>query len=159
MTAREALLILIVGILPAAVLVAPPARETAAEDPRGESQVLGVSFRGRHRAYPLELFLPPRAVNDDIRQQEVVVFHDQSRGISSAYFRMVMGESIQFSGSVEGTVADDLTTVTRWDLGSGKAVAGNLAGMELTPLPVITTSWDDWVSRHPDTEIYRADGP
>lgn len=131
-----------------------PQRSIAA-DLSPDTPVLGLSFRGQHRAYPLEIFLPPRALNDDIRQQEVVVFHDQDRGVSSAYFRMILGEPIEFSETVNGTVADDITTITRWDLGTGKAVGGNLAGMELISLPVITTSLNEWRARHPDTEIYR----
>jgi hypothetical protein len=143
----------------AAILSALPARGGAPGDPGGEAQILGLSFRGQHRAYPLEIFLTPRVVNDNIRQQEVVIFHDPTRNVSSAFFRMVMGEAIEFSGSVDGTVADDLTTITRWDLGSGKAVEGNLTGMELIPLAVVTTSLEEWLSRHPDSEIYRPDPP
>lgn len=146
------------GILAVFLAVCVP-HQGAAGEPRPDAPVLGLSFRGQHRAYPLEIFLPPRAVNDDIRQQEVVVFHDQDRGVSSAYFRMVMGEPIVFSGAVDGTVADDLTTITRWDLGSGKAVGGNLAGMELIPLPVTMTSLEEWLARHPDTEVYGTGAP
>ena len=138
---------------------APAPGGEPAKDAGGGDQVLGISYRGKHRAYPLESLLPPQAVNDDIRQQEVVIFHDPARGISSAFFRMVMGEPIEFSGPVDGTIADDLTTITRWDLDSGKAVAGNLAGMELIPLPVVTLSLEEWLSRHPDSDIYDPDRP
>ncbi len=159
MPARGALRLLAFGLLAVTIATVLTAREGAAGEGDPAKRVLGLSFRGHHRAYPLEVFIPPRVVNDEIRQQEVVVFHDPARGISSAFFRMVMGEAIQFSGSVEGTLADDLTTITRWDLNSGKAVAGNLTGMELIPLPVVTLSMEEWLSRHPDTDIYRHDLP
>lgn len=158
MFAGGALRFLSIGFLSVTIAAALSGRAVAEEaDP--PKRVLGLSYRGHHRAYPLEVFLPPRAVNDNIRQQEVVVFHDPARGVSSAFFRMVMGEAIRFSGSVDGTVADDLTTITRWDLDSGKAVGGNLTGMELMPLPVVTTSLEEWLSIHPDTDIYRHDLP
>ena len=159
MSARGALRLLAFSLFSITFAAVPAPPEGAAGETDPAKKVLGLSYRGHHRAYPLELFFPPRAVNDNIRHQEVVVFHDPARGISSAFFRMVMGETIQFSGSVEGTVAEDLTTITRWDLDSGKAVGGNLTGMELIPLPVVTTSLEEWLSRHPDTDIYRHDVP
>jgi hypothetical protein len=144
-----------------ALLLAVPAAPSRAEEPKTEdgAKVLGLSFRGRHRAYPVNLFSPPRVVSDSIRQQEVVVFHDPALDISTAYFRMVIGEPIEFSSSVDGTVADDLTTITRWDLSSGKAVGGNLTGMELISLPVTLTSWAEWFASHPDTDVFSPDSP
>jgi len=159
MSAGGALRFLAIGFLSVAIAAVLAVHAGAEEETNPAKRVLGLSYRGHHRAYPLEVFLPPRAVNDNIRQQEVVVFHDPVRGVSSAFFRMVMGEAIQFSGTVEGTVADDLTTITRWDLDSGKAVGGNLTGMELIPLPVVTTSLEEWTSTHPDTDIYQHDLP
>jgi hypothetical protein len=159
MSARRILPLLAFGLLSIAIAAVPAVRAEGAEETDPAKKVLGLSYRGHHRAYPLEIFFPPRVVNDDIREQEVVIFHDPARGISSAFFRMVMGEAIQFSGSVQGTVADDLTTITRWDLGSGKAVGGNLTGMELIPLPVVNISLEEWLARHPDTDIYLRDLP
>jgi hypothetical protein len=145
----------------AALLLALQAAPSQADEVKAEggSKVLGLSFRGRHRAYPADLFSPPRVVSDSIRQQEVMVFHDPALDISAAYFRMILGEPIEFSSSVNGTVADDLSTITRWDLSSGKAVGGNLAGMELTTLPVTFTSWAEWLEDHPDTDVFSPDGP
>lgn len=126
----------------------------------GESfPVIGLSFRGLHRAYPLDAFTGPRVINDRIRQQEIAVYYDPGRGLSAAYIRLVLGESIEFSGSLNGTLAEDITTVTRWDMTSGKAVAGNLLGMELVPLPVTRTSLPEWLASHPDTTVYAAEGP
>ena len=159
MSARGALRLLTLGLLSVVMASMLTAREGAAGETDPAKRVLGLSYRGHHRAYPLEIFFPPRAVNDDIRHQELVIFHDPASGISTAFFRMVMGEAIEFSGTVDGTVADDLTTITRWDLNSGKAVGGNLTGMELIPLPVVTLSLEEWLSRHPDTDIYRHDRP
>ena len=68
---------------------------------------------------------------------------------------MVHGEPIEFSGAATGTVADDLTTVTRWDLATGVAVGGNLQGQRLVPLTVTTTSWAGWAATHPNSQLYR----
>ena len=126
---------------------------SGAHGPAGEG-VIGLSFRGLHRAYPMKYFSLPTVVNDLIRQQEVAVYHDPERGISAAYFRLVLGEPIEFSGKLSGTVADDLTTITRWDMSSGKAVGGNLLGMDLVPLPIVATSLAEWLKAHPDSTLF-----
>lgn len=125
----------------------------------GEDHVLGLSFRGRHRAYPLRYFSPAAVVNDRIREQEVAVFHDGDRDLSRAYFRVVLGEPIEFAGGVKDALADDLSTITRWDMTSGKAVGGNLIGMELIPLKLTRTSWEEWLASHPDTTVFSPEAP
>lgn len=145
------------GPLILGMLFALPAGAAAAEN---AGSVLGLSFHGNHRAYPLSLFSDPRVINDEIRQQEIAVFHDGELGISSAWFRLILGEPIEFSGDVSGGgVVEDLTTITRWDMVSGKAVGGNLAGMELVPIPLARTSWAEWFAAHPDTTVFSFGNP
>ena len=100
-------------------------------------------------------FRTRRVVNDVIGDMEVAVFHDPERGLSAAWFRMVRGEPIEFSGTATGTVADDLTTITRWDLATGVAVGGNLQGQRLVPLAVLKTSWAGWAATHPNAQVFR----
>lgn len=121
------------------------------------SSVIGLSFMGRHKAYPLESFSSPLVINDEISLQEIAVFCDPSQKLFAAYFRVVLGESILFSGTAAGAVADDLTTMTHWDMTSGKAVRGNLLGMQLVPIPVTLTTWSEWFSSHPDTMVFSPD--
>ena len=148
------------GMLILGMFFVLPTGTSAAAAGEDAGSVLGISFRGKHRAYPLSLFSDPRVINDEIRQQEVAVFHDGELGISTAWFRMILGEAIEFSGEVSGgAVAEDLTTITRWDMTSGKAVGGNLAGMELVPLPLAHTSWAEWFAAHPDTTVFSFGNP
>jgi len=140
-------------------VVALPARHglgqaVAPAPPAAQEAVVGLSVRGANRAYPATLFSGRRVVNDVVGDLEVAVFHDPERGLSAAWFRVVRGEPIEFSGSATGTVADDLTTVTRWDLATGVAVGGNLQGQRLVPLPVLKTSWAGWAASHPNAEIF-----
>jgi len=141
-------------------VLAPPVRsdsgQVAAPDaPAAQEPVVGLSVRGAHRAYPATLFSARRVVNDVIGDLEVAVFHDPERGVSAAWFRTVRGEPIEFSGAATGTVADDLTTITRWDLTTGVAVGGNLQGQRLVALPVLTTSWAGWAATHPNAQVFR----
>ena len=151
-TAGALLGFLAVFALPVRSVTGQPAAPT---QPAAQEAVVGLSVRGAHRAYPTALFSSRRVVNDVIGNMEVAVFHDPERGLSSAWFRMVLGEPIEFSGAAAGTVADDLTTITRWDLTTGVAVGGNLQGQKLVALPVLKTSWAGWAAAHPNAQIYR----
>jgi hypothetical protein len=122
--------------------------------PAAQEQIVGLSVRGAHRAYPMALFSARRVVNDVVGEMEVAVFHDPELGLSTAWFRMVLGEPIEFSGAATGAVADDLTTITHWDLRTGVAVGGNLQGQRLVPLTVTTASWAGWTAIHPNAEVY-----
>jgi hypothetical protein len=143
----------------ALMLVAGRTVSPAAAGIDGGEPVIGLSFRGAHLAYPLALFSERRVVNDVVGSMEVAVFHDPARGLATAWFRMVLGEPIEFSGAADGTVADDLTTVTRWDLETGIAVWGNLEGQRLVALPVTTTTWAGWASLHPNARVYAEEEP
>jgi len=121
--------------------------------------VIGLSIRGAHRAYPLSLFSGRRVVNDVVGTMEVAVFHDPASGAVAAWFRTVLGEPLEFSGAADGTVADDLTTVTRWDMATGVAVWGNLEGQRLVGLPTTTTTWAGWASLHPNAQVYPGEQP
>lgn len=124
------------------------------DTPAAQSAIVGLSVRGAHRAYPTSLFAAQRVMNDVLGGMEIAIFHDPEHGFSAAWFRTVFGEPIQFSGLTRGGVADDLTTMTQWDLTTGVAVGGNLQGQRLVPLSTTTTSWAGWSAAHPDGQIY-----
>jgi len=151
----ESALLLGAALLPAltAAAFAAPAAVDAGEP------VIGLSVRGAHRAYPYALFSERRVMNDVVGSMEVAVFHDPERGTVAAWFRTVLGEPIEFSGAADGTVADDLTTITRWDLATGVAVGGNLQGQRLIAVPVTSTSWAGWTALHPDAALYQQPAP
>ena len=154
---KRAIVGALIGFLALLALPARPGRgqDAAPAAPAAQEPVVGLSVRGTHRAYPMTLFSTRRVVNDVIGDMEIAVFYDPERGLGAAWFRMVRGEPIEFSGTATGTVADDLTTITRWDLATGVAVGGNLQGQRLAPLPVLTTSWASWASAHPNAQLFR----
>jgi hypothetical protein len=151
---RPAVLGALAGLLAA---LASPGLGSGQQDvvPAAQEAVVGLSVRGAHRAYLASSFSSRPVVNDVVGDMEVAVFHDPERGLSAAWFRMVLGEPIEFSGTANGNVAEDLTTVTRWDLTTGVAVGGNLQGQRLAPLPVLVTSWAGWAATHPNSQLYR----
>jgi len=148
----------LVGPLFAALVALAPPPTSAAEQtaaPGAQEAVVGLSVRGAHRAYPAGLFSARQVVNDVVADMEIAVYFDPEHGVSAAWFRSVLGEPIEFEGTATGAVAADLTTITRWDLTTGVAVAGNLKGQRLVPLPVTTTSWAGWAALHPNAQVFR----
>lgn len=141
-----ALLGILIG---AGASTAAPAAAPAPADP-----VVGLTFRGVNRAYPLGQLAARRVVNDVVARQEVVIFHDPQRNLTTAWFRTIYGEPLEFSGQVSGSIADDLATATRWDLERGEAVGGNLVGLRLIAVPITLTSWGQWRSLHPNAALY-----
>lgn len=144
--------------LPAALLVGAlllPLPGAAADD--AAAAVLGLSFRGVQRAYLAGNSPSPWIVNDTIGRQEVVIYYDEERALARAWVRMVLGEPILFAERPKGTVGDDLTTMTRWDLATGEAVSGNLAGMQLVPLKLSETTLTEWRQRYPGSTLFPPD--
>lgn len=141
-----------------ALWFALPAPLAAATEPPAPDPVIALSFRGAHRAYPLRVFSGRRVVNDVVGSMEVAVFHDPEKGQSAAWFRTVLGEPIEFPAAATGGVAEDLTTITRWDLATGVAIAGNLQGQRLVPIPFTVTTWAEWLAAHPRAAQYRPEG-
>jgi hypothetical protein len=142
-----------VVFLGAFLLAASP---VAAADGTAEG-VLGLSFRGAQRAYRAGISPSPWILNDVVGRQEVVIYYDKERALARAWVRMVLGEPILFAERPMGTVGDDLTTMTRWDLATGEAVSGNLAGMQLVPLKLHETTLDEWQRRYPDSTLFPTD--
>ena len=48
----------------------------------------------------------------------------------------------------------DLETMSEWDF-QGRAVQGELAGSQLTPVDYLLDYWFDWKTYHPDTEVLK----
>ena len=135
----------------AALVTALPAWavDLASPDP-----VIGVTLGGIPRAYPLAAFAAAPVVNDEVGRLAVVVFYDRENDVALAWFRLIGGEPLEFSGRAAGTVADDLTTATRWDMISGKAVSGSLTGQKLIPIPVKRLPYDDWRKAYPKGTLF-----
>ncbi len=142
------------SILLAATVALLAAVPTRAVDLAPRDPVIGLALVGVQRAYPLSTFSAAPVVNDEVAHLAVLVFYDHDSDIAVAYFRLVAGEPLEFSGNAAGMVADDLTTATRWDLATGKAVGGSLIGQKLIPIPVKRFPLDDWQKAFPKGTLF-----
>jgi len=125
-------------------------------DPREpRSVVVGVTLNGRSKAYPFPL----------LRQQSPIV--DTVGGVPLVLVVGTDGKSIRvFDRRVDGRKLELLATAGPWQMplvdaetGSewdftGRAIAGPLAGRQLTKVKALKEYWFDWKLYQPATAVY-----
>ncbi len=75
------------------------------------------------------------------------------------YARESLGDTLTFivSGKLwrNGLVMQDRETETLWSQPIGEAMEGPLMGRLLEPLPSVQTTWSEWNSAHPESDVLR----
>jgi hypothetical protein len=115
--------------------------------------VLGIASGEKAKAWRLKRVLKDRLLNDDFDNRPVVVLGEPESYTAVLYARTVQGEVLTFHPSGE-KIVDDQTEST-WDLLTGRALTGPLAGKSLTPLPATVSLEDPWLAFHPESEVVR----
>lgn len=129
----------------------------AAGAPAPDDRVLGVSYNGVSKAYPVRVLNWHEVVNDDFDGTPVVVTYCPLCGTGIAYLAQT-GE-IPLDFGVTGLLYNsdmllyDRQTESVWSQIRNQAVAGPLKGERLVPLVLMHTRWQDWQQDHPDTLV------
>jgi hypothetical protein len=84
-------------------------------------------------------------------QTPVVIFSQADGPSGAAYSPEKDGRVLTFI--LEDCRIKDQESGSEWDL-AGRAVAGELAGAQLVPLPVRSTFWFSLVANFPEIEVY-----
>ena len=114
--------------------------------------VLGIASEKRSKAWALDHLARSRIVHDDWDGGPVVVFFEPETGTARLFDRKLQDKELTFQ-KVEDTLIDDQTNST-WEPLTGKALAGPLAGKELTALPAIVVYRKAWQIFHPNGVIH-----
>ena len=131
----------------------PASRVTLAPADR----VLGVVHRGIARAYPVRILNWHEVVNDVIGGDPIAVTYCPLCGSGVVFDARIGGRTASFG--VSGLLFDsdmllyDRGTESLWSQLKFLAVTGPMAGTRLQRLPVEHTSWRDWRTRFPRTEV------
>ena len=132
---------------------------------RDELPVFGVVINGAARAYPKNIMEVHEMVNDTVGGRRIGMPYCTLCGSAQAYytgdlagFRPVLRTSGLLSRS--NKLMYDISTFSAIDTFSGHALSGPLhdAGIVLTQLTVVTSTWAAWREAHPDTTIVARDG-
>jgi len=124
-------------------------------------RVLGLQRGGAVRAYPVRILNWHEIVNDQLGGEPVAVTYCPLCGTGMAFDARVAGRAASFG--VSGLLYDsdmllyDRGTESLWSQILARAVAGPSKGASLRSLALTHTSWADWRSRHPRSEVLSTD--
>lgn len=131
------------------------------------ARVLTVDLNGEAVAYPYDVLQEVHMVNDTVGGTPLVVFWASGTasalgaatlaagrdvGTPVAFSRELEGQTLTFS--FDGGRITDEQTGSEWDV-LGRAVSGELADRELTPVVTINHFWFSWAAFRPETRIYQ----
>ena len=123
-------------------------------------RVLGINIGGRARAYPIRILNHHEIVNDVIGGEVITVTWCPLCGSGIAFESEVEGRGLDFgvSGLLNNSdvLMYDRQTPSLWSQIMKTAISGDLKGSKLTAISLVHTTWRDWRSRHPDTDVLSA---
>ncbi|MCZ6679846.1 MAG: DUF3179 domain-containing protein [Candidatus Poribacteria bacterium] len=126
---------------------------------RDTDLVIGVTFDGESRAYPIRILNWHELVNDRVGGRNILVSYCPLCGTGIVFDSRINGEVHTFG--VSGLLYNsDLLMYERdteqgslWAQLLGEAVVGPLTGTKLEMLPSVQTTWEEWKALHPDTMV------
>ena len=131
-------------------------RQNAAYMQNGD-RVLGISYQGIVKAYPVRILNWHEIVNDSFNGHPVTVTFCPLCNSGIAYSALIKEKKYHFG--VSGLLYNsdvllyDIETESLWSQLMNQAIAGPLRGTKLKTIPLAHTSWEDWQERHPDTLV------
>ncbi len=118
--------------------------------------VIGVRLMGQVKAYPFSVLNREPVVNDQIGEVPVAVWFDSKTTSGAVFDRRLTDELIlTFEPTLTPQRVQDQETHSEWDMLTGLAVEGELAGAQLEQVPITYSFWFGWVDYHTDSEVYK----
>ena len=125
--------------------------------------VFGVAVGGDVRAYPKRILAWHEMFKDRIGDRELAGVYCTLCGALVLYDVTVAGVTHELGTSGflyrSNKLMYDQATKSLWSTLTGTPVVGTLVGkgIELQSLPVVTTTWKEWRTRHPNTQVLSLD--
>lgn len=132
-----------------------------------DAEVFGLVVDGQARAYPRHQLETHELVLDTLGGRRIALPYCTLCGAAQAYFTDDLPPTLpplvlRTSGllSRSNKVLYDLESGALFDTFTGRALSGapRLARVQLTPLPVVASTWGAWKRAHPETTIVAEDG-
>jgi hypothetical protein len=126
-----------------------------------DDRVLGLSYQGMAKAYPVRILNWHEVVNDQFGDTPVAITYCPLCGTGIAFDARVSDRRLNFG--VSGLLYNsdvllyDRGTESLWSQLKQLSVSGKLKGARLTALPLEHTSWADWRARYPATRVLATD--
>lgn len=135
-------------------------KATEQDDVGPTDMVLGVYVGGIAKAFPVAILNYHEVVNDWTQQTHMVVTYCPLCGSGMAFYS---GKDGNATFGVSGLLYNsnvllyDHQTESLWSQILGRAVTGPSLGQELKQIPVMHTTWAEWLERHPETYVLSRD--
>jgi hypothetical protein len=126
---------------------------------REDDYVIGLTFRGRSRAYPLWIVDHYHVLNDRVDGERLLVVSCDRCQSGAAFLPEVPGNPdreplFRAVGFMNATLLmKDHRTASHWIHYRGHGLDRKAAGVSLPWIPTFHMEWADWVALHPDTEV------
>ncbi|MDH3944621.1 MAG: DUF3179 domain-containing protein, partial [Anaerolineae bacterium] len=120
----------------------------------GKSLVAGLRVGKTARVYPLAVVKEQGVINDQIENLPLLLVYNGAFENVFAFDRRLLGQTLTFDETGEPGVLRDRETGTTWDVNTGRALEGELAGQRLMRLSAPLVFWFAWADLHPGSEIY-----
>ena len=126
-----------------------------------KDRVLGIAINGVARAYPVRILNYHEIVNDSIGAEAIVVTYCPLCGSGIAFSSTINGRRLEFG--VSGLLYNsdvllyDRQSKSLWSQIKKTAVTGPMRGTKLHAIPLSHTTWRDWQTRHPNTQVLSTD--
>jgi hypothetical protein len=125
--------------------------------------VFGFFIEGEARAYPKRILAWHELALDRVGSRDLTIVYCTLCGTVIPFDSRVGGKVRTFGTSgllyQSNKLMFDAETNSLWSSLTGKPVVGPLvrSGLELSALPVVTTTWGEWRRRHPNTTVLSLD--
>lgn len=115
--------------------------------------IVGMKVGGAYKAYTQSDVESHGIINDNIGDTSVLLMSEYAKN-TRAFDRALGNLTLTFGHN--GTTLTDAETGSEWNY-EGVAVAGELAGEQLTRLSIWPGFWFEWAAFHPETLVYGDD--
>ena len=119
--------------------------------------VIAITVGDEARAYPIQILIWHEIVNDTLGSKPLLVTFCPLCNTAIAFERTVNGQVFDFGTTgrlrFSNLIMYDRQTETWWQQATGDAIAGELAGTQLTFYPALIVSWGDFKSQYPDGSV------
>ncbi|WP_267246008.1 DUF3179 domain-containing protein [Streptomyces sp. PR69] len=126
-----------------------------------DDPVFGLEHRGEVKAYPQLVLVWHEIVNDTVGGAPLAVTYCPLTGTVIGFSappdtqRLTFGTTGRLVNS--NLLMYDRQTGSEWPQLLGQAVSGPLKGTRLDTVPLVWTTWGQWRTAHPDTQVLSTD--
>lgn len=126
-----------------------------------DDRIMGLSYNGVAKAYPIKILEQHEIVNDQFEGTALTITFCPLCGTGMVFFAEVNGHVLDFG--VSGLIYNsdmllyDRSTMSLWSQVMKTAVTGPMKGAQLTQVPAQYTTWNSWLKQHPDSLLLSRD--